>query len=187
MPVPRTLLRWLPTFLAFPVGGIAAIAVVGPVTSTLTAALAGLVAGAVVGLGQWLALRGRGVGPLWIALTSAGMAVGAGLSAVLTGSATTTAALTLTGAVTGAAVGFAQSDALARGLGLRTLWVAAVAGSWAAAWWTTAHVIVDAERGWAVFGSSGALLATVLTGLVLPRVLPTRAVEGAPLGTAVAR
>ena len=187
MPVPRTLLRWLPTFLAFPVGGIAAIAVVDAVAATLTAALAGLVAGAVVGLGELLALRGRGVGPLWIGLTSAGMAVGAGLSAVLTGSATTTGALTLTGAVTGAAVGLAQSNALGRGVGLRSLWVAVVAGSWAAAWWTTAHVIVDAERGWAVFGSSGALLATVLTGLVLPRVLPTGAAEAASLETAVAR
>ncbi len=109
------------------------------------------------------------------------------IAAVVTGTSTTTAALTVTGAVTGAAVGLAQSNALRRGVGARTAWVAVVALAWGAAWWTTAHVIVDAERGWAVFGSSGALLATVLTGLVLPRVLPTRAVEVAPLETAVAR
>ena len=187
MPVPRTLLRWLPTFLAFPVGGIAAIAVVGPVHSTATASFAGLVAGSVVGLGQWLALRGRGVGPRWIALTALGMALGAGVAALLTGTATTTAALTLTGAVTGALVGLAQSHALRQGIGVRSLWVAAVAGAWALAWWTTAHVIVDAERGWAVFGSSGALLATVLTGLVLPRVLPTTDVEVPVPVPAVAR
>ena len=175
MPVPRTLLRWLPTFLAFPVGGIAAIAVVGPVHSTATASFAGLVAGSVVGLGQWLAL------------TALGMALGAGVAALLTGTATTTAALTLTGAVTGALVGLAQSHALRQGIGVRGLWVAAVAGAWALAWWTTAHVIVDAERGWAVFGSSGALLATVLTGLVLPRVLPTTDVEVPVPVPAVAR
>ncbi|MFN8157500.1 MAG: hypothetical protein U0R68_08785 [Candidatus Nanopelagicales bacterium] len=187
MNVPRTLLRWLPTFLAFPVGGLAALALVGPVDSTITALLAGLVAGAVVGLGQWLALRGRGVGALWIPLTSAGMGVGAGIAAVVTGTSTTTAALTVTGAVTGAVVGLAQSNALRRGVGARSVWVAVVALAWAAAWWTTAHVIVDAERGWAVFGSSGAVLATVLTGLVLPRVLPVADVEVVALETADAR
>lgn len=187
MNVPRTLLRWLPTFLAFPLGGIASIAVVGPVRSTLTAALAGLVAGAVVGLGQWLALRGRGVGARWIALTSGGMAVGAGLAAVVTATATTTGALVATGAITGAVVGLAQSNALRRGIAARSRWVLAVSASWALAWWTTAQVIVDAERGWAVFGSSGALLATILTGLVLPRVLPSTSVEVVALETAVAR
>ena len=38
----------------------------------------------------------------------------------------------------------------------------------------TSQVIVDAERGFHVFGSSGALAATVLTGLVL------RALAGGP-------
>ena len=187
MPVPRTLLRWLPTFLAFPLGGVAAIALVGPVTGVATALLSGLVAGAVVGTGQWLALRGLGVGRRWIALTSAGMGAGAAVSALLTGAATTTAALTLTGLVTGAAVGLAQSGGPRRGLGASALWTATVAGSWALAWWTTAHVIVDAERGWAVFGSSGALLATLITGLVLPRVLRAGAEARAELAPAVAR
>lgn len=187
MNVPRTLLRWLPTFLAFPVGGLAALALVGPVRSTITALLAGLVAGAVVGLGQWLALRGRGVGALWIPLTSVGMGAGAGIAAALTGTSTTTAALTVTGGITGALVGLAQSNTLRRGLGARTAWVAVVSGAWAAAWWTTAHVIIDAERGWAVFGSSGALLATLLTGLALPRVLPADTVEVAALETEAAR
>ena len=39
------------------------------------------------------------------------------------------------------------------------------AGGWALAWLTTSAVIVDIDRGYAVFGSSGAAVVTVLTGL----------------------
>jgi hypothetical protein len=38
-------------------------------------------------------------------------------------------------------------------------------------WIATASIGVDIERGYHVFGSAGAVLVTVLTGLVLRRVL----------------
>jgi hypothetical protein len=159
-----TFTRWLPTFLAFPLGGLIAIETVGSVHDPLSAAAAGLLAGAVIGSGQWLALRARGVGRRWIAYTAAAMAAGSALAAALTGSGTELADVMLAGLVTGAAVGGAQSRLLGRGAGA---WVAATAAAWSLGWLATWLTIVDIERGYAVFGSSGAIVATLLTGLAL--------------------
>jgi hypothetical protein len=51
-------------------------------------------------------------------------------------------------------------------------WTAVTASAWGVGWWVTSHVIVDAERGYVTFGSSGALLATLLTGAALRLVVP---------------
>ena len=107
-----TFKRWLPTFLAFPVGGFVTMQIVGGASSPAKAAAAGL--------------------------------------------------------ITGAAVGGAQSLLLARG---RAVWTAITATGWSSGWLVTSLVIVDIERHHAVFGSSGALLVTVLTGLALRRAV----------------
>jgi hypothetical protein len=156
--------RWLPTFLAFPLGGLIAIETVGSVHDPLSAAAAGLLAGAVIGTGQWLALRARGVGRRWIAYTAGAMAFGSGLAALLTGSGTELADVMLAGLVTGAAVGGAQATLLGRGA---ATWVAVTGAAWSLGWLATWLTIVDVERGYAVFGSSGAIVATLLTGLAL--------------------
>ena len=51
------LLAWAATLLAFPIAGLAARAVAGPVDKFWSAALAGAISGAVIGAAQWLALR----------------------------------------------------------------------------------------------------------------------------------
>lgn len=163
-------LRWAPTFLGFPVGGWLAFQAAGSVTGPLTAALAGVIAGTVIGGAQWLAL-GRAAGWRWLAGTALGLGAGSALAAVATGAETTTPALVMSGLVTGAVVGAAQGITLHRGLRVTTLWAATVSISWAAGWVVTANVIVDAENGYASFGSSGALVATAVTGLVLRRIL----------------
>jgi hypothetical protein len=171
-----TFLRWLPTFLAFPLAGLLTIETVGSVDGPVTGAVAGLLAGAVVGAGQWLALRAAGIGRGWIAATAAGMAGGTALAAAVTGAGTETADLVLTGLIAGAAVGAAQSALLGRGRVVAAAWTAVTAASWALGWLVTSMIIVDAERGYVVFGSGGAIVATVLTGLAL------RAVRAAPAG-----
>jgi hypothetical protein len=181
-----TFKRWLPTFLAFPTGGFLAMQTVGSVTDPVTAAGAGLVAGAVIGAGQWLALRGGGLGRRWAVHTAAAMAAGSALAAAVTGAGTEPADLMVTGLIAGAAVGAAQAPLLATGRLAGAGWTAVVSASWALGWLVTASVIVDAERGHAVFGSSGALLVTVLTGLVLRRLLGARAAAGGPVGPAPA-
>ena len=97
------------------------------------------------------------------------MTVGSTVAAVATGAGTDIADVVLTGAVAGAAVGAAQSMLLSSG---RAAWTAVTASTWALAWFISAAVLgQQADEGFVVFGSSGAIVATVLTGLALRRVL----------------
>ncbi len=156
-----TIKRWLPTFLAFPLGGFLAWAVVGSLDGPLTAAAGGLLAGAVIGTAQWLAL---GTTKRWIPLTAAAMAAGTALAAAVTGAGTELGDLIVSGAIAGAVVGAAQSTIL----GAARTWTVATAASWALAWLVSYEVIgAGADQGFFVFGSSGALVATLITGLVL--------------------
>jgi hypothetical protein len=165
MEMTMTLKRWIPTFLAFPNGGLLAFETVGSATGPATAAAGGLLAGAVIGAGQWLALRNEGIDRRWPLVTAAAMAAGSALAATITGAGTEVSDLVLTGAVSGAAVGAAQAALIGR-----TQWAAVTAASWALAWLISAGVLAQqADEGFVVFGSSGALVATVLTGLALRR------------------
>jgi hypothetical protein len=166
--------RWLPTFLAFPLGGLIAVETIGSIDGPLTAAAAGALAGAIIGTGQWLALRSRGIDRRWIAYTAAAMSAGSAAAAALTGAGTEAPDLMLAGAVTGAAVGAAQSPLLTRGRATEAAWATAVAVAWALGWLATSSIGVDVERGYVVFGSAGAVLVTVLTGLAL-RHIPSAA------------
>src|SRR5437763_593259 len=84
---------WGVAFRGFPLGGLAASAVVwaagaatGAVGPVVEGALAGAATGAVVGAAQWLALsRCLPLAPRWIAATSAGAAVGMALGVGLLG------------------------------------------------------------------------------------------------------
>jgi hypothetical protein len=160
---------WLVTFVGFPLGGLAAVTFVGSITSTVTGFLAGLISGTILGTAQWLVLRPRGISPLWIAVTSVGMAVGSGLATAVTSAGTSTGDLVLRGLISGAVVGIAQAFALrAR---LVYLWPMTVSATWALAWLITSNVIVDKDRGYVTFGASGAIIATAICGLVLYGIL----------------
>ena len=162
--------RWAPTILSFPIGGWVATTVVGPVTGPPAAALAGAIAGAAIGAAQWWAL-GRRVNWTWLLGSILGMAAGSALSAALTGAATTVVALITAGLVAGATMGAAQGLSLRRGVRVTGLWAATVGLSWGAGWAITANVIIDAESGYVIFGLSGALVVTIVTGLVIRRIL----------------
>lgn len=182
------LLRWLPTFLAFPIGGFLAIQTFGGADDPVSAGLGGLLVGAIIGLAQWLALRSHGIGPGWAVGTALGSAAGSAAAVAITGGSTTTPALVTMGLVAGAVVGAAQGQQLGRGRVAAALWTGVVSLSWGAGWLITANVIVDAERGFHMFGASGALVATIVTGLVLRSLLrATPAVRTpvsvAPIGT----
>jgi hypothetical protein len=162
--------RWLPTFLGFPLGGLAAIELVGSVEGAATGAAAGALAGAILGAVQWLGLRPTGVSPALIPATAAGFAAGLAAAAAITGADTDTASLAITGAVTGLGVGLGQGPVLRRALGSKPVvlaWPLVLSAAWSLGWLTTNAIGVDVERGYAVFGSSGAILVTLLTGLAL--------------------
>ena len=102
------LLVWVATLVAFPIAGLAGRAVAGPVDTVWTAALAGVIAGAVIGAAQWLALRRIGADLRWIAATAVGLAVGLALAFAIFGYGDTVGDLAVVGAVTGLGIGIAH-------------------------------------------------------------------------------
>jgi len=164
----RFFLFWMLAFLGFPLGGFLAVLVVGPVEGVFPAALAGALAGSVIGATQFLALRGRlRVGPGWVLATALGLAVGDAVSAALTGVGTSIGALIFTGVVAGASVGIAQWVLLRRHAAAAFPWPLVVAVAWPIGWTVTWAVGIDVERGYAVFGSSGALVFSAITGAAM--------------------
>jgi hypothetical protein len=173
----RFFLWWVLAFLGFPVGGLLALVVVGSVDGAVSGALGGALAGAVIGSAQWLALRRYlGVGPEWILATALGVAIGDAVGALLTGEGTGLGALLITGLVTGVAVGLLQWGLVLRGrVALAGLWPPVVAIAWSVGWTVTWAFGIDVERGYYVFGASGALVFAAITGLGMLLVLRGRA------------
>jgi hypothetical protein len=169
----RSALRWLPTFVGFPLGGLAAELVAGPVDSIAAALRGGAVTGVVLG-----AVQAWGMGPngpparQWIAATTAGLTVGLALGSAAVGYGTSLGDLVLQGAICGLAIGSAQALTL-RGRAAY-LWAPALSALWALGWAITTSFGIDVETQYAVFGSSGALVVTAATA-VLPVLLATRA------------
>jgi len=158
---------WPLALLGFPLGGVLANVIVGEVDSAGAAFAGGLIAGAVIGTAQWLALRPR-VAWLWIPATSVGMAVGLTAGAALVDYGISRSDLVLMGAVTGAGVGALQALVLARNVPGAVWWAVANPPAWAIAWLVTSVVISgNVKDRWTNFGAGGALVFAVLTGLVL--------------------
>jgi hypothetical protein len=171
----RFFLWWMLAFLGFPLGGLLALMVVGPVEEVLSGALGGALAGAVIGAAQWLVLRRYlRVGPEWILATALGVAIGDGVGALLTGAGTGIGALLIIGLVTGVAVGLLQW-VLLRGRLLRArLWPLVVAIAWPVGWTVTWAFGIDVERGYYTFGASGALVFAAITGMAMLLMLRGR-------------
>jgi hypothetical protein len=170
----RTWGRWAASFVGFPLAGLAAKGVVGPIDSTSAALVGGLTAGAVLGAVQAVALRTDNLRRLrWVITTAVGMGAGLAVGASAVGFAVDASSLTAMGAVTGAAVGLAQMTVLTASPARRLAWAAGSSVLWALGWLITSQVIVDADSQFANFGASGAIVATVLGGLLLAaRPLP---------------
>jgi hypothetical protein len=161
-------LRWSLSFAGFPLAGVVARAAAGPIDTPLSAALGGLAAGAVLGAVQAAARESSARRKVaWTAATSLGMGVGLALGASSVDYRTSPSALVTMGALTGAAVGIAQAAVGEMTAARRALWAIATPCLWALGWFITAHVIVDDDRQHAVFGSTGALAVTALSGLIV--------------------
>ena len=166
----RFWLFWVLAFLSFPIAGVLAIFVV-PVTTAVRAVIAGTIAGAALGLIQWLILKSRlpSLSIWWIAVTSIGMAVGLAIGTAFLGSETAGNELLWRGAITGLCIGIAQWTILRQVLPLpqSVIWIGVVAVGWALGWFVTRAAGIDLSLKWYVFGMSGALTFQLLTGLVL--------------------
>lgn len=172
--------RWTATALAFPPAGLLAITAVTQVDDPVAAVGGGLLAGAGIGLGQWVALRPWSARPerlaaAWIGGTSLGLAVGLTIGTAAVGYDTSVPSLAVVGLASGAAIGVAQARALGvghvvRDPATRRWWAAAMPLLWALGWVVTASAGVDVERQYAVFGASGALVSSLLGAVLLRRL-----------------
>jgi len=165
----RFWLFWMLAFIAFPIGGLFATVMVGPVTTAIRAILAGAITGIVLGLIQWFVLKGSislsMIG--WILATGAGMAVGLGLSVGLLGSEMSDNNLLWRAAITGMCIGIAQWFLFRNIFPQSVIWIAVIALGWAAGWFVTRSAGVDLSPKWSVFGATGALTFQLITGLAL--------------------
>jgi hypothetical protein len=150
----RFWLFWMVAFLAFPIGGV----------------LAGAITGVVLGLIQWLILRGA-IQQLsiigWSLATAIGMAIGLGLSVALLGSEMDGNNLLWRAAITGLSIGIAQWILFQNILPRSAIWIAVITLGWVVGWFITRSAGIDLSLKWSVFGASGAVTFQFLTGLAL--------------------
>lgn len=179
MTLKRVAIRFIPSLLAFPIGGEIATLTIGSIRTNTDALLGGAIVGFTLGAVQYLALRPFNINRLWIAATTAGLTIGNLIAAMVTGLETESPSLALQGLIAGLFVGLAQASSQKRSIAAITLWTISVGSTWSAAWFITSKVIVDVEYGYAIFGSSGALVATTILTFVLPRAFPLTKTEGA--------
>jgi hypothetical protein len=161
----RDFALWLAVFIAYPIAGGLGRLIANPADGLIFAFVTAAVAGAILGLAQWLAL-GRHVSVArWVGAT----ALGLGVSFVIVQAvgATSSTAAPIIGAVTGLGVGIAQSFVRSDRVPAAVIWVPTMGIAWAVAWVVTTSIGVQAEAGWPVVGVSGALVAQILTGVVI--------------------
>jgi hypothetical protein len=164
-------LLWTAAFVSFPIAGIAAGFAVGRINDAIAALVGGLIAGAVIGFGQWLAARRLLGDPLaWIAATAAAMGIGLLAGAWAVGYGTSVGELALMGAITGIPVCAAQAFLLRDRVARSWAWAAAMPLLWALGWTVTTTAGIGVDRQYAVFGAFGAITFMALSGVLLDRL-----------------
>jgi hypothetical protein len=167
----KSWLLWTVGFVSFPIAGVAAQAAVGRINDAVAALVGGLIAGAVIGAGQWLvARRLLGDPRAWIAATAAAMGIGLLAGAWVVGYGTSVGELALMGAITGLPVGAAQAFLLRDRLARSWVWAVAMPLLWALGWTLTAAAGVGVDSQYAVFGAFGAITVMALSGVLLDRL-----------------
>jgi hypothetical protein len=164
--------------LAFPVSGLIAWKISGPVDTVAIALIGGALTGAGLGAAQWWAAKGAfGAPTAWIGASAAGYGAGLAAGAALVGYDTDIASLALMGLVSGAVLGATQGLVLTRRgdrqVGLA--WGAAMPVLFGLGWTATTAIGVSVEEQFTVFGAAGAILFMLLSGLLFARITPSNA------------
>lgn len=172
MKMTELLIRWVPTLLAFPIGGAIAKISFGGASNVGKSVGGGLIVGLTVGLIQFISLKKYGINASWIAATAIATTLAALINSYAFSFKFDSASLTGSGLVAGLLVGIAQSLSQPRDVKFALVWSISTAIAWTLAWFITSKVIVDPEAQYQIFGSSGALVATVGLGVILKYALP---------------
>jgi lysylphosphatidylglycerol synthetase-like protein (DUF2156 family) len=169
----RAWLLWTASFLALPLGGFAGTILAGRIDNLVSAVTGGAITGLIIGAGQALASSHRLRPQTWIPATVLGMSTGLALGAAAVGYRTSLPDLALMGILNGLILGLAQALALPRDLGHRRwIWAASMPALWVLGWTVTALAKIAVDQQFIVFGASGAVVVTAVTGLLLNRLLP---------------
>ena len=163
-------LLWTAGFLAFPIAGALATAVTGRINDFSSALVGGMVAGAVIGTGQWLVARRLLEAQTWIPATALAMGIGLAIGAWVVGYGTSLGELALMGAITGIPLGVAQAYLLRDRVANAWVWAAAMPLLWALGWTVSTFIGVSVDNQFAVFGASGAITFMALSGVLLDRL-----------------
>jgi hypothetical protein len=163
-------LLWTAGFLAFPIAGILAEALTGRINDFSSALIGGMVAGAVIGTGQWLVARRLLDAQTWIPATALAMGIGLAVGAFVVGYGTSLGELALMGFITGIPLGAAQAYLLRDRVASAWLWAAAMPLLWALGWTVSTFIGVSVDNQFAVFGASGAITFMALSGILLDRL-----------------
>jgi hypothetical protein len=172
MKITELMIRWVPTLLAFPIGGALAKLAFGGASNLGKSVGGGLIVGITVGVIQFIALKKYGISTSWVVATAFAMVIAAIINSYAFSFKFDTAALVGSGLVAGLLVGIAQSLSQTRDIKFVLVWSFSTMVAWALAWFITSKVIVDPEAQYQIFGSSGALVATVGLGFILKFALP---------------
>jgi hypothetical protein len=166
---------WAAVALAFPIAGLLGRAAAGRVDEVGAALLGGVVTGGALGAAQWFGARGALGRPApWIAASALGYGLGLVIGAALVGYETSLGDLAAMGAVSGVVLGAAQGLVLTMQARRRLAiaWAAAMPALLAIGWSATTLIGVSVEDQFTVFGALGAILFTLLSGLLLARFTP---------------
>src|SRR3954447_23817009 len=134
------LLRWVIAIVGYPVGGFLGHLIGGPAASVPAALISGVIAGAIIGAGQALALGSmrRQAIALWSAATAVGLAIALAAVTASIGQIDTQLEAVGLGAVSGLALGVGQAALLMReGVDKAWMWVVASGIAWAVGWAVT--------------------------------------------------
>jgi hypothetical protein len=170
--------RWMAVWPAFPVAGLIGWKIGGRVDAVDAALVGGAITAAGLAAVEWWAGQGEfgRPGP-WIGLSAVGYAVGLAAGAALVGYETDLGALALMGLVSGTALGAAQGLVLARQgrRGLALAWGLAMPVLFALGWSVASVTGIGVDDQFTVFGAGGALVFTLLSGLLVARLAPVHA------------
>ena len=168
----RPWLLWTVGFVFFPISGIFGGLVAGRVDGPSAALIGGVATGAVIGLGQGLVSSRRLPLVRWILATAVGMGLGLLLGATVVGFGTALTDLALMGAITGLFLGVAQALVLPGPGRSRLVWAAAMPLLWALGWTVSTLIGIDVDQRFTIFGASGAVTFSALSGALLHLLVP---------------
>ncbi len=167
-------LLWTAGFLAFPIAGVAGGVVAGRVDNPGAALVAGLITGAVIGTGQWLVSRGRLRPGPWILATPSAWGPGCWSARPSSASGTSLADLAVMGATDRRGPRRRPNVALPARTRRRWWWAVAMPLLWPLGWIVTTLAGIPVQEQFTIFGASGAVTFSALSGILLQLLLPAR-------------